>query len=165
MHNELLNVLLMNLKSSFMSLLIIVAAFFAPIGPLLVLVGLAIASDTLFGIIKAYKKKEKITSRKLSAIVSKMALYEFAVIGVYVIDKFLMGDIIAMFTAIPLVLTKLVVATLLSIEIKSVNENIEIAYGINLWDSFKHLLRRAKDIKDDLGDLTDNNNEGNIEGE
>jgi len=159
MHNELLNVLLMNLKSSFMSLLIIVAAFFAPIGPLLVLVGLAIFADTFFGILKSCKLKRKITSRRLSAIISKMALYEFAVIGVYVIDKYLMGDIIGMFTAIPLVLTKLVVATLLSIELKSINENVEIAYGVNLWTSFKKLVRRAKDVKNDLDDLGGDNNE------
>lgn len=149
-----------------MNLLIIVAAFFAPIGPLLILVGFAIFGDTIFGLIKAYKKKQKITSRKLSSLISKMLLYQFVAIGIYVIDHVLLQEFIKLFIEVDLVLTKLVVATLISIEIKSINENIEEGYGVNLWDAFKKLLSRAKDLKDDLGDLTNNNNnEGNIEGE
>ena len=156
----------MNLKSSVISFAVIIAAFFAPIVPLVILVGISIFVDTLFGIIKAKKRKQKITSRRLSALISKMFLYEFAVIGMFIVDKYLIGDIIAVFTSIPLVLTKLVVATLLSIELKSINENIESSFKINLWDEFKKMLKRAKDVKDDINGLVDSdddNEEGNID--
>lgn len=148
----------MNIKSSIGAVLIIILAFLAPIAPLLILVGFAIGADTLFGIVRSVKKKRAITSRRLSALVSKMFLYQFAVIGMYIVDKFLIGELVTMFTAIPLVLTKLVVATLLSIELKSINENVESGFGINLWNQFKKMVRRAKSVKNDIEelDLTDN---------
>lgn len=143
----------MNLKSSIGAVAIIIVAFLTPIAPLLILVGLAIGADTIFGLIKAYKKKRAITSRRMSALISKLFLYEFAVIGIYVIDKYLIGELISLFTAIPLVLTKLVVATLLSIELQSINENVKSGFGINLWDEFKKMVRRAKSVKDDIEEL------------
>jgi phage-related holin len=47
-----------------------------------------IAIDTFTGIWKAKKLKEKITSRKLSGIISKLALYEITVIMFFLIDRF-----------------------------------------------------------------------------
>ncbi len=152
MNPTIINVLIMNLKSSLGAVLIILLAFLTPIAPLLILVGLAIGADTIFGIVRSVKKKRAITSRRLSALVSKMFLYQFATIGMYIVDKYLVGELIMVFTDIPLVLTKLVVATLLSIELKSINENIESGFGLNIWDKFKYMLRRAKSIKDELED-------------
>ena len=152
MNPTIISVLIMNLKSSLGAVLIILLAFLTPIAPLLILVGLAIGADTLFGIVRSVKKKRAITSRRLSALVSKMFLYQFATIGMYITDKYLVGELIMVFTDIPLVLTKLVVATLLSIELKSINENIESGFGVNIWDKFKYMLRRAKSVKDELED-------------
>ena len=49
----------------------------------------------------------------------------------------------------------MVTATLLSIELTSVSENIESAFGINLWNKFKEMLSRAKAVKDELEDFKD----------
>lgn len=155
MLNEEYNVLIMNLKNSCTMVAGIILAFLAPIVPLLILVGIAIAADTIFGIIRAKKLKQKITSRKMSQIVSKMVLYQGAVILFYSIEHFILGDIIGLFTSIPLILTKLVTATLLFIELTSVSENIESAYGINLWKKFKQMLTRAKQVKEELEDFKD----------
>ena len=145
----------MQLKTQIFAIAAMIIAFFAPIGALLIIVGFAIFADTLFGIIKAYKRKQKITSRRMSAIISKMFLYQFCVIGVFILDKYILGDIISMFTSHELLATKLVVLTLLSIELKSINENIEAAFKINIWASLKKMVARAKEIKDDLEDLTE----------
>ena len=51
MLNEEYNVLIMNLKNSIMMIAGLILAFLAPIVPLLILVGVAIAADTIFGII------------------------------------------------------------------------------------------------------------------
>lgn len=152
MNPTIISVLIMNLKSSLGAVVIILLAFLTPIAPLLILVGFAIGADTIFGIVRSVKKKRAITSRRLSALVSKMFLYQFATIGMYITDKYLVGELIMVFTDIPLVLTKLVVATLLSIELKSINENIESGFGLNIWDKFKYMLRRAKSVKDELED-------------
>lgn len=156
MHLSTLTVLFMNFKTQIFAIAAMIIAFFAPIGPLLIIVGLAIFADTLFGIIKAYKRKQAITSRRMSAIISKMFLYQFCVIGVYVIDKYLLSSILSIFTSHELLPTKLVVLTLLSIELKSINENIEAGFKINLWQSLKKMVTRAKELKDDVEEIIDN---------
>jgi hypothetical protein len=143
----------MQLKTQILVIIGIIIAFLTPIAPLLITVGLAIVADTLFGLIKAYKRKQKITSRRMSSLISKMFLYQFCVIGIYVIDKYLLGSLIGLFTDVPLIATKLVVLTLLSVELKSVNENIEAGFKINIWQSLKKMVSRAKELKDDLEEL------------
>ena len=155
MLNEEYNVLLMNLKNSIMMIAGIILAFLMPIVPLMIIVGIAIAADTIFGIIRAKKLKQKITSRKMSQIVSKMFLYQGAVVLFYSIEHFILGDIIGLFTNIPLILTKLVTTTLLFIELTSIAENVESTYGINFWKKFKEMVKRAKDVKDELEDFKD----------
>lgn len=151
----MLNEQFLNIRNSSITIVGMLLTFLTPIIPLIILVGVAIFLDTIFGIIKAMKLKQKITSRKLSQIVSKMVLYQGAVILFYTIEHFILGDIIGLFTSIPLILTKLVTSTLLFIELTSVSENIESAYGINLWKKFKQMLTRAKQVKEELEDFKD----------
>ena len=100
-----LAILLTTIKQSFTQLLAVIGAFFLPISGILFLIGFAIILDTLTGLWKAKKLKIKITSRKLSAIVSKLFLYEVAVIGFYLIDYWILNDIIMKFFSVPLMLT------------------------------------------------------------
>jgi len=155
MLSEQYNQLILNIRNSSITIVGMLLTFLTPIIPLIILVGVAIAADTIFGIIKAMKLKQKITSRKMSQIVSKMVLYQGAVVLFYCIEHFILSDIIGLFTSIPLILTKLVTATLLFIELTSVSENIESAYGINLWKKFKRMLTRAKQVKEELEDFKD----------
>jgi len=106
--------------------------------------------DTLTGIWKAKKLKIKITSRKLSAIISKLMLYEVAVIGFYLIDYFILNDIILKFFSVPLMLTKILSLVLCSIEVISISENYKAVKGIDIWSAFKNLLQRSKEIKQDI---------------
>jgi hypothetical protein len=154
-----MNELISNLKTQIMVILGIIVAFLSPIGPLLITVGLAIAADTLFGLIKAYKRKQKITSRRMSALISKLFLYQFCVIGIYVIDKYLVGELVGLFTDIPLLATKLITITLLGIELISINENIEAAFKINIWKSLKKIVSRAKELKDDVEQIIEEKDE------
>ena len=136
-----------------MTLISICLAFFLPISGILIMIGVLICIDTFTGIWKANKLKEKITSRKLSSIISKLALYEITVIMFFLIDKFILNDIILTFFSVPLMLTKIVALVLASIEVMSINENYKVVKGIDLWQSMKLLFARAKDIKDDLNKL------------
>lgn len=82
-----------------------------------------------------------------------MVLYQAALILFFAMEKYILEDFVMMFTSIPLFLTKMVAATLAFIELKSINENYEIISGISLWDKFKELLSRGKELKKDLSDV------------
>ena len=148
-----LSILLISIQSKLLTLISICFAFFLPISGILIMIGVLISIDTFTGIWKANKLNEKITSRKLSAIISKLALYEITVIMFFLIDKFILNEIILTFFSVPFMLTKVTALVLASIEVMSINENYKIVKGIDLWQSMKLLFARAKDIKDDINKL------------
>ena len=145
-----LAILLSSIQKYIIQLLAVVGSFFLPISGILFLIGFAILVDTLTGIWKSKKLGIPITSRKLSAIVSKLFLYEVAVIGFYLIDKFILNDIILQFFSVPLMLTKILSLVLCSIEVISISENYKAVKGIDIWSAFKNLLQRSKEIKGDI---------------
>lgn len=145
-----LAILLSSIQKSSFKLLAVVSTFFMPISGILFLIAFAILVDTITGIWKSRKLKIPITSRGLSAIVSKLFLYEVAVILTYMIDKFILNDIILVFFSIPLMLTKILALVLVSIEVISTSENYEAVRGINIWSSLKNLLQRSREIKQDI---------------
>lgn len=145
-----LAILLSSIQKYIIQLSAVVGSFFLPISGILFLIGFAIFVDTLTGIWKSKKLGLPITSRKLSAIVSKLFLYEVAVIGFYLIDKFILNDIILQFFSVPLMLTKILSLVLCSIECISINENIKAVKGVDIWSAFKQLLQRSKEIKQDI---------------
>ena len=145
-----LAILLSTIQKYIIQLLSVVSAFFLPISGILFLIGFAILVDTITGIWKAKKLKIKITSRGLSAIVSKLFLYEVAVILTYLIDKFILNDILLQFFSVPLMLTKILSLVLVSIEAISISENYKAVKGIDIWSALKNLLQRSKEIKTDI---------------
>ena len=151
-----LYILLANIRLSFAKLIGIVASFFLPISGILFLIGFAIFIDTLTGLWKAKKLKIAITSRKLSAVISKLFLYELAVIGFYLIDFWILNDIVKQFFSVPLMLTKILSLVLVSIEVISINENYKAVKGIDIWQSMKSLFARAKEIKNDINGIRSN---------
>lgn len=124
--------------------------FFAPIQGLLISVGTAIALDTIFGIAKSIKLGEKITSRKLSNIVSKFVLYQAAVLLIFNIDTFLLGEFFKMWFSIPYFFTKVVTIILIFIEAVSIKENFEQAFNVDVLKMLKKFLKRSAEIKEDI---------------
>jgi hypothetical protein len=124
--------------------------FFAPIQGLIISVGTAIALDTIFGISKAIKLGEKITSRKLSNIVSKFVLYQAAVLLIFTIDNYLLGEFFKIWFSIPFLFTKTVTIILIFIESVSIKENFEEAFNVDVFKMLKKFLQRSKEIKDDI---------------
>ena len=145
--------LVFTIKQELLTLLTIICSFFLPISGILGLLFALILTDTATGIWKAKHLKEKITSRKLSTVISKLVLYELAVVLFYLIDYYILNDIILTFFSVPLMLTKILALVLASIEIMSISENWRIVKGVNLWQSAKLLFARAKEVKDDLNKL------------
>jgi hypothetical protein len=151
-----LAILLATMQANWVKLTATIGAFLMPISGLLFLVGFVIVLDTITGVWKSVKNKVKITSRGLSAIISKMLLYEITVILFYMIDKFILNNIILQFFSVDLLLTKILALILVSIEVMSINENYKSVKGLDLWQAMKNLFSRAKEIKKDLDEIRHN---------
>lgn len=147
---EQILVLSQALESNALKLMAILATLFAPIQGIMVTVGLAILADTIVGIWKASKLKQTITSRKMGQVISKMLIYEATIILFYLIDKFILGDLISAFVAVEFLITKGIALTLASIEIFSIDENIKAVKGTGIADAFKRLIKKSKEIRDDI---------------
>ena len=143
------------LKASCHNLTLILLAFLAPITPLLITVGVFIVADTLMGIYRSRKRNESITSRKLSQIVNKFIIYQSAVILFFILEEFIIGDFVLIFTSIKYFLVKLMAALLCGIELMSINESYTLIYGYSLWEKCKKLITRAKYIKDEYKKIVD----------
>lgn len=137
-------------KSNLTILFSVIITYLAPIQPLLFAVGLMIFLDTISGVIRSIKLQQTITSRKLSQIITKMLLYQGAIISLFLVEKLLLHEFIGLFTSITYFLTKIGAVTLVFIEAKSINENVTQATGVDVWETFKLMLSRAKYIKDEM---------------
>ena len=134
-------------------LMAIVSSFFLPIVGILILIGVSVIVDTITGIWKSYKLKTKVTSRRLSAIISKILLYEVTVMLFYLIDYYIINDIVLAFFSVELLVTKILALVLVSIEVISINENYKAVKNIDLWQSLKNLFARAKEVTQDFKDI------------
>lgn len=147
------------MKQYLTTLTTILITFLTPIVPLILMVGLTIFLDTIFGVWRSYRLGLPITSKKMSQLVGKMVLYQSAVVLFFCIDKYILYDITSIFTNIELFLTKLVSLTLITIEFQSINENYKQISGINIWDKFKTILKRGNEIKSEINNIVNKSND------
>lgn len=138
-------------------LMAIICSFFLPIVGILILIACSVLLDTVTGIWKAKKLKQPITSRRLSAIMSKILLYEATVILFYLIDYFLVNEIVYSFFSIDMLVTKVLALTLVSIEVVSINENYRAIYQKDIWSALKNLFSRAKEVTQDFKNINEKN--------
>ena len=129
---------------------------FVPIYGILAAVAAAIILDTFTGVFKSVKLYgwRSIRSKRLSHIVSKMLLYEICILFLFVIDKFILNEFIIKWLSIDFMFTKICAILLIFIELVSIKENIEEAYNIKIWEILKKAFLRAKEVKDNIDDLT-----------
>lgn len=119
-------------------------AVLAPEVPVLITVGILIIFDLLTGVAAAIKRKEYITSRKLSLTISKAIFYGIA---------YFTSMAIQYLTTFPF---KLLMAGFIGIvEAKSILENISYILGIDFWIVIKNYIIRnqqsTKDLIDGIG--------------
>lgn len=131
----------------------IILAFLLPIKEMILIVGLMIIFDTITGLYKSHKLKIAITSNKLSALISKMFLYQMCLITSFIVDKFVIGEFISIFSNIPFFLTKIVCLFMVGVEVTSITENYKSVTGFSVWDKFKQITRRIKDVKQEIEEI------------
>lgn len=130
--------------------------FFVPIYGLLISVGAAIILDTITGVFKSIKLQgwKSVRSRKLSNVISKMALYEVCIILLFVIDKYVLNEFIKEAFGFDFMFTKICAILLIFTELISIKENIEESFKIDIWSLLKQTFNRAKEIKSDINQIT-----------
>jgi len=143
------------MKTFPLQLLTALLLFFAPIQQLVIVVGLAILCDTFTGIYKSVKLDgwKSIRSRKLSNIISKMVLYEVAIIVLFPIDKFLLNELLLNIVSVQYFSTKIACVLLVLVELTSIKENIEEALKIDIWKTLKNFIKRAKEVSSDYDEI------------
>jgi hypothetical protein len=129
---------------------------FIPIHGLLIAVGSAIVLDTVTGIFKSVKLKgwKSVRSRKLSNIVSKMALYEVCILFLFLMDKYLLNEFIIRSFGITYMFTKICAILLIFVELVSIKENVEETFNISLWDILKKAFLRAKEVRKNIDEIS-----------
>lgn len=144
------------IKTWIVSTLVVIWAYLADIHGMMFAIGGLIIIDTVLGILKSRKKGIRITSRRLSAFISKTLLYQVAIITIYMIDRHIFGDVVSIFIQSPLISTKIIATIICLIELYSIKENLDSITGMNIWSHAKGLITRSTkevmDIKKGFGD-------------
>jgi hypothetical protein len=143
------------------SLGIILVLFFAPIVPLLLLIGFAIVADTLFGVVASVKNKKPILSSKLARILTKSLIYMSLILLAYGIDIVLVNVILTKYFSINLLFTKFSGILITSVEVYSIDEKIRsfndnrgiMFYIKMLLSKAKQITGSIKDVKSDIDEL------------
>lgn len=123
------------MKTWLLHLWIGIVAFISPLVPLAVLVSSLIATDFIFGIYRAYKVGELINSRKMGHTISKMFLYNMAVLTVFMLEKIIVGT--------DMQFTKIAVGVIAMVEIKSIDESFKLLYGFSIYESIFDKIKRG----------------------
>jgi len=135
------------MKSWMIHLWIGVVAFLSPLIPLALLVSTLIGVDFVFGIYRAYKNGDEISSRKMGHSISKIFLYNMAVLSVFMLEKIIIGT--------NLEFTKICVGVIAMVELKSIDESFKLLYGFSIYESI------IKNLKRGISETKPNKNEKN----
>jgi len=118
-------------------ILAFITIFFSELQSALIAVGFLIMMDTFTGIWGSWKTKgrKSIHSSKIGRIISKLILYQLAIIVAKVAETYLSP-------VIPWV--DVTAGILAIIEVKSIFENISIILGFDLWDRVRKSIWKDK---------------------
>jgi hypothetical protein len=135
------------LSSIFYSLLL----FFAPIKGIIVIVALSTMIDTGFGVWKAKKLGEKLSSKAFrSGLVPKLLSYVGTVMMVYGSDVFIINSLVSNVVDVEFMATKVIALTLIINEAKSIDESFEAVKGYSLIAKLLEIINNLKDVKKQL---------------
>lgn len=119
--------------------IMLIAVLLAPIDAVMATVGFLIFLDLISGVWAARKRNEPVTSAALRRTISKMIIYQLAVISGFFIERYLLQG------ALPI--TKVVAGFIGIVEFKSMLENGNTILGT---DVFKLLIEKLGSKNDSL---------------
>ena len=110
----------------------------APTAPIIYTLTAVIICDFLFGIYRAYKCGEEITSRKMAQTLPKLFLYNTIIIVLFLVDKYVMNTGIG--------IEKVACSLMILVEMKSIDESFNTIFGYSLWTRLIDSIERGKSI-------------------
>jgi sensor histidine kinase YesM len=125
--------------------------FFAPIKGIILVVAIVTIVDTAFGVWKAKKLGEEITSKIFRhGFVPKLLSYIALTMLVYCSDVFIINELTKTVVSVDFISTKLISLVLISNEVKSMDESFIKVKGYSFIEKLKQILNKLKDIKKEL---------------
>lgn len=115
-------------------------AALSPIHAVMLSVGFLILADLVTGIVAARKRGEKVRSAAMRRTISKILVYQLAVISGYLLEHYLMSDIMPV--------AKLVAGVIGMVEFKSILENSNTIVGTDIFKSILQKLGSENDKKE-----------------
>jgi hypothetical protein len=125
--------------------------FLTPAAPLLIMAGLAIGIDTVYGIYAA-KKQGRFTSKRATDVLGKLGLYQGVILLLYIMDYYILNSILISFIGIEFIATKILSILFCYLEAESVSETYKRLNGISLKE---RLIDAFKSIRSGLNGLRD----------
>ena len=140
------------MKSNFLLFVFSIFAVLTPVRPMVLLAVATIILDMGFGIWRSVKKNgwASIRSRRLSNTISKSLLYSGAIVFIFLLEKYVLADLLGYFIRVDLLLTKGFTAFCVFTEVKSINESYFSVTGVNVWDKFMQFVKRGKEQLEEL---------------
>ena len=140
------------MKTKFSIFAFSLLSILAPVKPMVLIAIAFIWLDLCFGVWRSVRLKgwRSIRSRGLARTVSKSLLYAGGIVAVYLLEKFVISDLIGLFVSVELVLTKAFTFFCAFIEIKSINESYFDVTGKDVLKSFKEFLTAKKQQWDEF---------------
>lgn len=126
------------MKEYAVNLGIMLLAVTLPIHQMMIATGVLIAIDTFTGIYRSVHVGEKITSRGFRRTISKLVLFQIAIITAFVLEKFLLGGFPA---------TNVVAGVIGLSETKSILENVSTITGLDFWSAVLEKLNGKKEVE------------------
>lgn len=106
-----------------------ILAVLAPIKAILLVTGFLIFSDLVSGVIAARKRGETISSSGLRRTITKILVYNLAVISGFLVETYMISELLPV--------SKLISGVIALVELKSILENLN---NINGTDIFKTVI-------------------------
>jgi hypothetical protein len=125
------------MKDYVTGLLLSTLAVFAPIKALLLVTGILIFSDLISGILAARKKGQKISSAGMRRTVTKVAVYNAAIMLGFLTETYMLDGFLP--------LSKIAAGLISVVEFKSILENLDTINGNPI---FKTLIEKLGSIND-----------------
>ena len=126
------------MKDYVTGLLLSTLAVFAPIKALILVTGILIFSDLISGILAARKKGQKISSAGMRRTVTKVAVYNAAIMLGFLTETYMLDGFLP--------LSKIAAGLISVVEFKSILENLDTINGSSI---FKSLIEKLGSVNDD----------------
>ncbi len=120
-------------------------ALLAPVQAVMITIVFLIVVDFITGLYASYKDKIPISSERIAHTISKFFIYNLVILASYFLEKHIVNEV-------PFL--KIIAGFIAITEIKSILENFNRIYGVNVFKALMNVLKKGgvSNVVDDLMD-------------